>query len=109
MGRGRAEAARQLDKTAGSGERRSAGAISGGSADAFGLDYGMRRRQPGRGWERQCCRRRRGDGGQRANRAAHRARVMFAVFFGLALRVTMSAEQRQQLPFAVIDLGVGAA
>jgi hypothetical protein len=34
---------------------------------------------------------------------------MFAVFFGLALRVTMSAEHRQQLPFAVIDLGVSAA
>ena len=33
---------------------------------------------------------------------------MFAVFFGLAARVTMSAEQRQQLPFAVVDLGVGA-
>jgi hypothetical protein len=34
--------------------------------------------------------------------------MMFAVAFGLAVRVTMSAEQRQQLPFTVVDRGVGA-
>ena len=109
MGRGRAEAARQLNGTAGSGEGRSAGAVSGGSADAFGLDYKMRLRQPHGEQSQQRRRRRRGKAGQRAERAAHRARVMFAVLVGRAVRFTMSAQQRQQTPLGAIDLAMGTA
>jgi hypothetical protein len=35
--------------------------------------------------------------------------MMFAVLVGCAARVAMAAEQRPQAPFAIIDLGVGAA
>lgn len=34
---------------------------------------------------------------------------MLAVLVGLPARVMMSDEQRQQMPFAVINLGMGAA
>jgi len=108
MCRGRVERGRRLIGMAGSGEGRSAGAVSGWSACAFSLDYEMRRRQPGRerdgqrrrtGW-RQAC--------QRAERAAHGTRVMFVVLIGLAVRVAMPAKQRKQSPFGITGLGVGA-
>ena len=109
MGRGRAEAARQLNRTAGSGEGRGAGAVSGGTAGAFGLDYGIRIRQPRGAQDQQRRRRGRGKAGQGAERAAHRARVMFAVLVRRAVRFTMSAEQRQQTLLGAADLEVGAA
>ena len=34
---------------------------------------------------------------------------MFAVLFGLPVRMTVPAEQRQQLPLRVVDVSVGAA
>jgi hypothetical protein len=109
IGRGRAEAARQLNRTAGLGDWGSAGTVSGRSAGAFGLGYEMRRREPHGG---QCQRRRRrgrGKAGQGAERAAHRACVMFAVFAGCAVRFTMSAEQRQQTLLCAAGLDVRAA
>ena len=109
MGRGRAEAARQLNRTGGSGDGRGARAVSGGSAGAFGLGYEMRCRQPHgeQGQQRRRCGR--GKAGESAERAAHRARVMFAVLVGRAVRFTMSAEQRQQTPLGAADLDVSAA
>ena len=107
-GRNRAEAVRQLNRT-GSGDGRSAGAVRGGSADAFGLDYGMRCRQPHGEQSQHCHRRGRGKAGQSTERAAHRACVMFAVLVGRAARFTMPAEQRQQTPLGVITLDLGAA
>src|SRR5258708_29059474 len=77
------------------GDGRSAGAVSGGGADALGLDYRMRCRQPLGEQGQQRHRRGWGEAGQGAERAAHRAHVMFAVLVGRA-RFTMSAEQRQQ-------------
>src|SRR6516165_1217308 len=99
----------QLRVTAGSGGGRSAGAVSGWNAGAFSLDYEMRRRQPRRERDRQ--RRRTGwrQAGQGAERAAHGTRVMFVVLIGLAIRVAMAAEHRQQRPFGITDLGVGSA
>ena len=98
----------QLRVTAGSGGGRSAGAVSGWNAGAFSLDYEMRRRQPRRERDRQ--RRRTGwrQAGQGAERAAHGTRVMFVVLIGLAI-VAMPGKQRQQRPFGITDLGVGAA
>ena len=34
---------------------------------------------------------------------------MFVVLIGLAIRVAMAAEHRQQRPFGITDLGVGTA
>jgi hypothetical protein len=34
---------------------------------------------------------------------------MFVVLIGLAIRVAMAAEHRQQRPFGITDLGVGSA
>ena len=69
----------------------------------------MRRRQPRRERDRQ--RRRTGwrQAGQGAERAAHGTRVMFVVLIGLAIRVAMAAEHRQQRPFGITDLCVGTA
>ena len=93
--------------TAGSGGGRSAGALSGWNAGAFSLDYEMRRRQPRRERDRQ--RRRTGwrQAGQGTERAAHGTRVMFVVLIGLAIRVAMAAEHRQQRPLGTTDLCVG--
>ena len=109
MGRSRAEAARQLNRTAGSGEGRSAGAVSGGSAGAFGLDYGRRLRQPQGEHSQQHRRRGRGKAGQGAECAAHRAGAMFAVLVRRAIRFTMSTEQRQQTLLDAANLEMGAA
>jgi hypothetical protein len=109
MGRGRAEAAGQLNWTAGSGGGRSAGAVAGGIADAFGLDYEMRRQQPDGEQIQQRRRRGRGKAGQGAERTAHRTRMVFAVLVGRVVRFTMSAEQRQQTLLGAADLDINAA
>jgi hypothetical protein len=69
----------------------------------------MRGRQPNREWDRQCRRRGRGEGSQGAERAAHRARVMFAMIAGRAVCFRVSAEQRQQTLLDAADLEVGDA
>ncbi len=109
MARDRAEAAGHRGESAGSGEGGSAGAVSGGSAGAFGLDYGMCCRPPHGGQSQQRDRRRRGKAGQRAERAAYRARVMFGVLVGRAARFTMADKQHQQTPLGATDLDVGTA
>jgi len=88
--------------TAGSGERWSAGVVSGGSADRFVFDYGQRRRQAGRERDRQGHQCGRDKAGERSKRAAHRTCMVLAVLVGLPVRVMMSAEQPEQMPLGTI-------
>jgi len=83
--------------------------VSGGNAKALGLNYEMRCREVSGRRTRQRRRCRRHERGKGTERAANRARVMFAVLVGLSVRVPVSAEQRQQAPLGIIDLSVGAA
>jgi len=69
----------------------------------------MRRRQRGGRRERQRWRRCQDEAGERVERTAHRTRVMFVVLVGLAVRLTISADQRQNMALGIFTLGVSAA